>query len=169
MGVTLGGNEINLEGYFLKAGDLAPDFILASKELETKTLESFPNKKKVIATMPSIDTEVCAAESVEINQLALTYPSILFLIVTKDLPFALDRFCRNAQLNNIIPLSDIRRKSNFAKNYGVKISSGPLDGLLARSVLFLDESDKVLYSELCSEVKSMPDFKLLKEVIEGSL
>ena len=169
MAVTLDGNEIYIEGSFLKAGDLAPDFVLCSKEMETKTLESFSDKKKVIATMPSVDTEICSAESIEINQLAMKYPSVLFIIVTKDLPFALDRFCKQAQLGNIITLSDIRTKGNFSMNYGVKIASGPLDGFLARSILFLDESDKVLYSELCAEIKSTPDFNLLKEVIEGGM
>ena len=165
--VMLDGEEVQVEGSFLKPGNLAPDFVLCGSDLKSKTLEDFQGKRKVIATVPSIDTSVCALESKEINDLAVKYPSVLFLVVSKDLPFALERFCKGADLHNIIPLSDLRTKSGFGKNYGLKIASGPLDGLLARSILLLDESDKVVYSELSAEIKSMPDFRALQAALEG--
>ncbi len=164
--VLLKGKEVILESGFLKVGNLAPDFTLCSKELETKTLESFQKKKKVIATLPSIDTGVCASESVELNKLALEFPSLVFLVISKDLPFSFERFCKLTKLHNIITLSDIRSRSNFGKDYGVGITSGPLDGLLARSVILLDEFDKVVYSELVPEITSMPNFAILKGVLE---
>ena len=163
---TLKGEIVKLEGSFLKPKDLAPDFALCGTDLTSKTLESFARKVKVIATVPSVDTEVCSMESKEINQLAIHYPSILFIIVSKDLPFALKRFCKEAHLNNIITLSDMRSKSNFARNYGVLIKSGPLDGLLARSIVLLDESDKVIYSELTGKIEIAPNFVELKHAIE---
>jgi thiol peroxidase len=164
--VTLDGNELQIEGSFLKSGDLAPDFALCASDLETKTLESFKGKRKVIATIPSVDTPVCALESKEINDLAVKYPSVLFLVVSKDSPFALERFCKAASLHNIILLSDLRSRSGFGKNYGIKIASGPLDGLLARSILFLNDSDMVVYSELTVDVAKMPDFEALKKALE---
>ena len=166
--VLLKGKEVALRGGFLKIGNLAPDFALVAKDLENKTLESFKGKKKVIATVPSIDTGVCAAETRELNLLALEFPSVLFLIVSKDLPFAFDRFCKQGNLHNIITLSDIRSQSNFAKDYGVGIVSGPLDGLLARSIIFLDEFDKVLHSELSLEITSMPNFDSLRTSLQNA-
>jgi len=169
MSVTLKGEPVQIDGLFLSSGALAPNFVLCGSDLQTKTLADFEGHRKVIATMPSVDTEVCSAESVEINRLALKYPSIKFLVVTKDLPFAQSRFCRAADLSNIVTLSDIRPRSSFGSSYGVKIASGPLEGLFARSIVFLDESDKVLYSELCSEITSQPNFDLLKNVLEGEV
>lgn len=163
---TLKGEVVKLEGSFLKPKDLAPDFALCSTDLTSKTLQSFTGKTKVIATVPSLDTEVCSMESKEIDKLAIQYPSILFIIVSKDLPFAQKRFCKEAHLNNIIPLSDIRSKSNFARNYGVLIKSGPLDGLLARGIVLLDSSDKVIYSELTAKIETAPNFIQLKSALE---
>ena len=163
--ILLKGNEVEIEGSFLKKGDLSPDFILCTKTLENVTLENYSKKKKVIATLPSLDTPVCSQESKEISLLATKYPSVVFIIISRDSPFALTRFCKSAEMNNVITLSDIRTKSNFAKNYGVKIASGPLDGLLARSVIVFDESDNVIYSELVNEITSLPDFKLLENTL----
>jgi thiol peroxidase len=42
--------------------------------------------------------------------------------------------------------------------YGVAITSGPLAGLAARAVVVLDENDKVIHSELVSEIKNEPDY-----------
>ena len=38
------------------------------------------------------------------------------------------------------------------------LASGPLAGLAARAVVVLDENDKVLHSELVSEIKNEPDY-----------
>jgi len=40
----------------------------------------------------------------------------------------------------------------------VEITSGPLAGVTARAVVVLDENNKVLHSELVSEIKNEPDY-----------
>ena len=40
----------------------------------------------------------------------------------------------------------------------IAITSGPLAGLTARAVVVLDENDKVIHSELVSEIKNEPDY-----------
>jgi len=40
----------------------------------------------------------------------------------------------------------------------VAIASGPLAGLTARAVVVLDEHDKVVHSELVSEIAHEPDY-----------
>lgn len=167
--VTLKGKQIQLETGFLREGEIVPDFVLASIELQDKTLKDFEGKKKIIATVPSIDTSVCEMESKEINKLAQSYPSALFLIISKDLPFALDRFCKQTGLNNIVSLSDIRSQSTFGKDYGINIISGPLNGLLTRSIFFINESNKIIYSELVPEITSLPNFKFLEDKIEENM
>lgn len=169
--VTLKGTEVELNGSFLKEGNLAPDFILVNKELETMTLEHFKERKKVLAIVPSVDTEVCSKESIELSKLAVAHPHVSIIVISRDLPFAQERFCKNENVNNITLLSDIRPNSNFAKDYGVQIGSGPLEGLLTRAILVLNEHDKVIYSELTSEITEMPNlekaFKAIDEHQEG--
>jgi thiol peroxidase len=50
------------------------------------------------------------------------------------------------------------RNRNFAKSYGVLIQDGPLAGLMARSVVVIDESNKVIYTELVEEITNPPDY-----------
>jgi thiol peroxidase len=50
------------------------------------------------------------------------------------------------------------RSRNFAKDYGVLITDGPLAGITARAVVVLDESNKVLYTELVPEIVQEPDY-----------
>ena len=50
------------------------------------------------------------------------------------------------------------RSRNFAKDYGVLITDGPLEGIAARAVVVLDENNKVLYNQLVSEIGDEPDY-----------
>ncbi|MCU7943152.1 MAG: redoxin family protein, partial [Candidatus Thiodiazotropha sp. (ex Cardiolucina cf. quadrata)] len=47
---------------------------------------------------------------------------------------------------------------NFAKDYGVLITDGPLAGICARAVVVLDENNKVLYTQLVPEIVQEPDY-----------
>jgi thiol peroxidase len=155
--VLLKGNKVSLQGNFLNVGDIAPDFTLVNKELESVTLESFNGRYKILATVPSVDTPVCSQETKLMNDFAEKNPNAFILIISKDLPFALNRHCSKENLTNIIPLSDLRPYSAFCKNYGVLLKDGPLAGLMARSVIVLDPKNKVIYSELVSEITALPD------------
>jgi thiol peroxidase len=79
------------------------------------------------------------------------------LCISADLPFAQARFCGAEGLDNVITLSTLRGRE-FIEAYGVAITSGPLAGLTARAVVVLDENDKVIHSELVSEIKNEPDY-----------
>jgi thiol peroxidase len=50
------------------------------------------------------------------------------------------------------------RDKNFAKDYGILIQDGPLAGILSRSVVVLDENDKVVYTQLVPEFVDEPDY-----------
>lgn len=159
--VLLKGNSANLDGNFLKTKDLAPDFTLVNQELVTITLAAFKGRKKLLVTVPSVDTPVCGEETRKMAEIAKKHPEIVILVISKDLPFAQKRFCLQEKIDNVTTLSDIRPTSHFGKNYGVLITSGPLAGLLARSLILLDDHDKVLYSELVPEITSLPNFDAL--------
>jgi thiol peroxidase len=74
-----------------------------------------------------------------------------------DLPFAMSRFCGDEGLENVVPLS-IMRDRNFAKDYGVLIVDGPLKGITCRALMVLDENNKVISSELVSEIADEPNY-----------
>lgn len=121
-----------------------------------KTLETFEGKKKVFNIFPSIDTPTCAASSRKFNEEASKLENTVVINVSKDLPFALGRFCAAEGLNNVETLSDFR--SSFGDDYEVTITDSPLKGLLSRAVIVTDENNKVVYTEQVSEIANEPNY-----------
>lgn len=155
--VTLGGNPIKVEGSFPAKGDSAPDFTLTSKDLKDVGLKDFAGKRKVLNIVPSLDTPVCAKSTRIFNERASSMPNTAVLVISADLPFAMNRFCGAEGISNVIPLSTVRGR-DFHSRYGVDITDGPLKGLTARAVVVLDENNRVLHSQLVPEIKNEPDY-----------
>jgi len=154
---TLGGNPVQLNGDFPKAGQTAPEFSLVGKDLQDITLASFGSKRKVLNIVPSLDTPTCAASERRFNQIASSLDNTVVITISADLPFAQSRFCASEGLDNVINLS-LMRGREFLRNYGVEIASGVLVGLAARAVIGLDENNVVRYTELVSEIKNEPNY-----------
>lgn len=155
--ITLQGNAINTNGDLPKVGAKAPDFKLVDEKLGDRTLADFKGKKKLLNIVPSLDTGVCAASTKMFNDHAKKHGDAVMLVISADLPFAMDRFCKGEGVDKVIPLSMMRSK-NFAKDYGVLITDGPLAGITARAVVVLDASDKVVYTELVPEIAQEPNY-----------
>jgi len=155
--VTLKGNPVSIIGELPAVGAKAPDFTLVDSSLADRTLADFTGKKKLISIVPSLDTPVCATSTIKFNRAAKADPDMVVLIVSSDLPFAASRFCTGEKLENVVTLSMMRDK-DFAKDYGVLITDGPLAGITARGVVVLDEQDKVLYTQLVAEIGDEPDY-----------
>lgn len=155
--ITLHGTKINTNGDLPAVGSQAPEFKLADGELADRGLSDYSGKKKLLNIVPSLDTDVCATSTKYFNNAAKGRDDVVMLIVSADLPFASGRFCTGEKLGNVIPLSMMRSK-NFAKDYGVLITDGPLAGITARAVVVLDENDKVLYTEMVPEIAQEPDY-----------
>jgi thioredoxin-dependent peroxiredoxin len=155
--VTLGGNAIQISGTLPQAGSAAPEFKLVAKDLSDVTLENFTGKRKVLNIFPSVDTPTCATSVRKFNAEAAQLNNTVVLCISADLPFAQSRFCGAEGLDNVQTLSTMRGR-DFLKQYGVSIESGPIAGLAARAVIVLDESNRVLHSELVSEIKNEPNY-----------
>ena len=155
--VTLGGNPVTVNGTFLKKGDAAPDFTLTGKDLKEVTLASFAGKKKVLNIVPSLDTGVCATSTKKFNEKAAGMSDTVVLVISGDLPFAMNRFCTAENITNVVPLSTFRNR-DFHSKYGVDMADGALKGLTARSVVVLDANNKVLHSELVPEIRQEPNY-----------
>ena len=155
--VTLGGNPIALRGAFPKKGEAAPAFSLVAKDLSDVSLSNFAGKRKILNIFPSIDTPTCATSVRQFNAKANDLANTAVLCISADLPFAQARFCGAEGLDNVVMLSTLRGRE-FLDNYGVAIANGPIAGLAARAVVVLDENDRVLHSELVSEIKNEPDY-----------
>lgn len=155
--VKLKGNPVALNGNFPAAGQTAPAFSLVDKDLKDVALSSFAGKRKVLNIVPSLDTAVCATSTRKFNEVASKLNNTVVLVISADLPFAMNRFCVAEGLTNVITLS-LMRGREFLRNYGVEIADSALRGVAARAVLVLDEKDRVLHAELVGEITSEPNY-----------
>jgi thiol peroxidase len=164
--VTLKGNPIETSGQLPAVGAKAPDFKLVAEDLQDVSLASYAGKRKILNIVPSLDTSVCATSARKFNEKVREVANTLVLIVSADLPFASERFRSNEGLKEIVTLSMMRSK-DFARDYGVLMTSGPLAGLCARAVIVLDENDKVMYTELVPEIAREPNYDKVLAVVKG--
>ena len=162
--ITLQGNEIHTLGNLPELGTVAQDFTLVAEDLSEKTLSDFAGKKVVLNIFPSIDTGVCAASARKFNEEASALDNTVVVNVSKDLPFALGRFCASEGLQNVMNLSDYR--GNFGENYGLTIADSPLKGLLSRAVVVLDENGTVKYTEQVPEIAQEPNYAAALEAVK---
>lgn len=156
--ITLKGNEINTIGELPAEGSMAKDFKLVAEDLSTKTLEDFKGSKLILNIYPSIDTGVCAASVRNFNKLAAGLDNTKVLCISRDLPFAQKRFCGAEGIENVIMLSDFKT-GQFGKDYGLEILDGGLAGLNSRSIVIVDESGKITYTEQVAETTEEPNYE----------
>ncbi|HEY9051111.1 MAG TPA: thiol peroxidase [Gammaproteobacteria bacterium] len=155
--ITLHGNKINTNGSLPAVGKTAPALKLVDKDLKDVTLDEFKGKKKLLNIVPSLDTPVCATSTKKFNDFAKGRDDVVMLVISSDLPFAMGRFCGVENVDKVVPLSMMRDR-NFAKDYGVLITDGPLAGITSRAVVVLDANNKVLYTEMVPEIAQEPDY-----------
>ncbi len=155
--ITLQGNPFSTNGELPKPGSDAPGFRLVGGDLKDVTLHDFAGKKKVLNIFPSVDTPTCAMSVRKFNEKAAGLSNTVVLCISADLPFAQKRFCGAEGISNVVNLSLMRGRS-FATEYGLNIENGPLAGLTARAVVVLDADNKVLHSELVSEIAHEPNY-----------
>ncbi|WP_312933379.1 thiol peroxidase [Pseudomonas sp.] len=163
--VTLKGNPVQVNGELPQVGAQAPAFKLVGEGLADKSLTDFAGKRKVLNIFPSVDTPTCATSVRKFNAQANDIGNTVILCISADLPFAQARFCGAEGLDNVKNLSTLRG-ADFLQNYGVAIAEGPLAGLAARAVVVLDENDRVLHSELVSEVGNEPNYDAALAVLK---
>lgn len=159
------GQTVNIAGNFVSVGTVAPDFELVKTDLTSLRLRDLKGKKVILNIFPSLDTGVCATSVRRFNELAAGLSNTVVLAISKDLPFAHARFCTTEGIDNVIPLSDFR-VSNFDADYEVLMADGPLKGLLARSIVVIDEDGTVIYTELVSEITQEPNYDKAIEAVK---
>ena len=156
--ITIQGNPVNTNGNLPNTGSAAPDFVLSGKDLTDIHLKNFKGRKVILNIFPSLDTSVCAASVRRFNKEAASLENTVVLAISRDLPFAHERFCTAEGIEGVITLSEMR-DFVFGDRYGIRIVEGPLKGLLARSVVVIDEEGKVKYTQLVPELTHEPDYK----------
>ena len=165
--VTLKGNEVNTNSDIVSVGTSAPDFTLVDSDLNDVSLSNFEGKNKILSIVPSLDTPVCQKSTLVFNEKVNQLNDTVMLIVSSDLPFAMKRFCTAESLDNVVPVSMMRTRS-FAKDYGVLLVDGPLSGITTRAVVTISKDNKILHSELVSEIANEPNYQAALDSISSN-
>ena len=165
--ITFKGNSIETVGTLPEKGAQAPDFTLTNGSLEDVSLADYAGKKKVLNIVPSLDTGVCAASARRFDKEIAKETDTVVLTISDDLPFAASRFCKAEGVENVITLSELRDRE-FGKNYGCRITTGPLAGLLSRAVVVLDAKNTVVYTEQVPEIAQEPDYDAALDAVKNA-
>jgi len=164
--ISLRGQPVNTVGDLPELGSEVPEFVLVDAKLRDRSLAEYGATKKLLSIVPSLDTPVCAKSTKTLNDLAAEFSDVAVLVVSADLPFAQGRFCGIEKLKNLQALSTMR-SLDFAQDYGVLMSDGPLAGLCARAVLVLDENNRVLHQELVADITHEPDYSAIRAALSS--
>ncbi|WP_312803693.1 thiol peroxidase [Corynebacterium variabile] len=150
------GTPAHTVGDLPAVGAAAPAFTTVNADLEDVSLSDFVGKRVILNIFPSVDTGVCANSEREFNTRATGLDNTVVVSVSKDLPFALGRFCAAEGIENVTATSSFR--SSFSEDYGVRLLDSPLAGVLARAVVVIDTDGTVLHTELVPEITTEPDY-----------
>ncbi len=153
----LGETTVNTIGNLPATGTAAPSFVLTGNDMKDVSLDQFRGKNVVLNIFPSIDTGVCATSVREFNKRAAGLSDTVVLCVSKDLPFAMKRFCGAEGISNVITTTDFRGRG-FSKDYGVELIDGNFAGLCARAVVVIDKQGKVKHTELVPAIGKEPNY-----------
>ena len=148
--------SVDVAGTLPAKGSKAPAFSLVNAELGESTLATYAGKRKVLNIFPSVDTGVCAQSVRTFHEKASGLDDTVVVNISADLPFAHKRFCAAEDIENATAGSTFR--SDFASDYGVKMTDGPMAGLCARSVVVVDAEGKVVHTQLVDEITTEPDY-----------
>lgn len=162
----LKGNPVNTFRRLPRRGSRASDFVLTANDLSDHRLADYSGKKILLNIFPSVDTAVCAMSVRTFNAEAAKVKNAAILCVSRDLPFALGRFCGAEGIDKVVTLSELRNR-DFGKAYGLEMIDGPMAGLLARAVIIIDAEGRVAYTELVDDITHEPNYTAAMKALKS--
>ena len=153
--------EVHTVGELPEVGTKAKNFTLLNTQLQVFSLENFDQQRKILNIFPSIDTPTCAT-SVKTFEIKIPTNTVI-LNISRDTPFAQQRFCQSNSIGKGISLSDMSH--TFGNNYGLTITSGKLKDFLSRAVIVLDTDNTVLYTEQVEDIVQEPNYEKAIQIL----
>ena len=159
MAQTKLGEQVAITNGDLPAvGSSAPDFVLSGNDMKDVKFSQFAGQNLILNIFPSVDTRTCAMSVREFNKRAAALQETTVLCVSKDLPFAMRRFCGAEGIDRVLTASDFRNRG-FSTAYGVELMNGGFAGLCARAIVIIDKQGKIKYAELVPSIDHEPNYE----------
>ena len=154
--ITLNGKPLTLMGQTAQVGKILPNVSLPDLGLNMIDLKSFKGKVTILSIVPSLDTPTCDKQTHFLSEENKGLDKTAKLVtISRDLPFAQKRFAKEANIHNILFLSDYR-DAEFGKSTGLLIEE---NRLLARAVIVLDREGVIRYLEVVRELAQLPEME----------
>jgi thiol peroxidase len=154
--VKFRGQDVTVVGADLRPGQVAPEFTVQTLDWSPfNGLANTQGKVRIIAAVPSLDTEVCDRETRRFNQEAAALSKdITILVISCDLPFAQKRWCGAAGVDQVTVLSD-HMSVDFGVKYGVLIKEARI---LRRAAFVVDRTGKLTYVAYMPALGEEPNY-----------
>lgn len=154
--VTFDGEPVHLTGRDIGEGDRPDDFRLVRDLPEVINWgDESEGSVHIITSALSVDTPVCGNQFKAFEQRATELgDDVEIWYVSRDLPFALQRFAEENGIEHVDFFSDYRF-GEFGENFGVNVDEF---GLLARSTFVIDRDGEIVYAEVLPEIGEEPDY-----------
>jgi len=153
--VTRGGNtELALLGSAIQIGGQLPSARLVDTHLRPVDLSTRRGEVLLVSIVPSIDTQVCERQTHLLWE-AEVANGVRKITISRDLPFAQQRFADATGFGDIQFLSDFQ-KAEFGSRSGLLVDQ---IYLLARSVLVIDQEGTIRYLQVVPELSHLPDME----------
>jgi thiol peroxidase len=166
--VTSGGAPVTLLGDPVTVGDRAPNFRCDRPDGDGAapiTLADTPATTRLLSVVPSVDTSVCALQTVRFGrEVAALRGRVAAYTVSVDTPYALQRFHDGEGLGAMSMISDYRPERSFGHAYGVLMEE---DGELARAVFVVDAGGIVRHAALAADTWEHPDYDAALAVLRA--
>jgi thiol peroxidase len=154
--IQVGGKDATVIGDDIKVGQKAPDFAVFKTDwTPIRALKESRGKVRIIAAVPSLDTDVCDRETRRFNQEAAALGrDIVIFAVSTDLPYAQKRWCGAAGIDQVLTVSD-SYKADFGKKYACLIEERRI---LRRAVFVIDRKGIVTYVDYMPALGNEPKY-----------
>jgi len=84
--ISFKGTPVTIEDK-LNVGDVFPNFRAVTKTLSEFELTDYRGKNVIVNTFPSVDTGICALQTIKFNKEVSDLTDTVVITVSKDLPF----------------------------------------------------------------------------------
>jgi thioredoxin-dependent peroxiredoxin len=161
--IKVGGKDATVIGEDVKVGQAAPDFTVHTLDWSVKRgLADTAGKVRIIAAVPSLDTDVCDRETRRFNQEAAALSKdIVIEVISTDLPYAQKRWCGAAGVDQVMVLSD-HMAAEFSEKYAVLIKERRI---CRRAVFVIGRDNKIAYAAYMPVLGDEPNYA---DVIEAA-
>lgn len=161
------GKEVSVKGKDLQVGDTAPEFVATNLDWEeVSVLKHTDGKVRIIASVLSLETDVCDRETRLFNlEASRLSTDIVVVVVSTDLPFTQKRWCGAAGIDQVLVVSD-HNQVDFGEKYACLLRE---PRILRRAVFVVDKEQIIRHVQYLPELGMEPDYKSVLAAAKSAL